>query len=91
MGPMQTIHLNAPGGVMDYVARYAEMYRGFGIGHYDDVDWTSIAKEKLEARMSLRTPVADISEAQIARDRKLMALLRHKKMSVLKCRKNRLC
>ncbi|KAE9628009.1 3-hydroxyacyl-CoA dehydrogenase [Sedimentitalea sp. CY04] len=79
MGPMQTIHLNAPGGVSDYVARYGEMYRGFGIGPYDDVDWASIANEKLEAKMSKRTPVAEIPEAQIARDRKLMALLRHKK------------
>lgn len=79
MGPMQTIHLNAPGGVTDYVARYGEMYRGFGIGPYDDVDWANIAQEKLEAKMSKRTPVAEIPEAQIARDRKLMALLRHKK------------
>ena len=79
MGPMQTIHLNAPGGVTDYVARYGKMYRGFGIGPYDDVDWASIAKEKLATEMSQRTPVAEIPEAQIARDRKLMALLRHKK------------
>ena len=78
MGPMQTIHLNAPGGVTDYVARYGEMYRGFGIGSYDDIDWASIAKEKLATELSQRTPVAEIPEAQIARDRKLMALLRHK-------------
>lgn len=78
MGPMQTIHLNAPGGVTDYVARYAEMYRGFGIGSYDDVDWASIATEKLVTELSQRTPVAEIPEAQIARDRKLMSLLRHK-------------
>lgn len=79
MGPMQTIHLNAPGGVTDYVARYGEMYRGFGIGSYDDVDWASIAKEKLAAEMAAKTAVAGIPEAQTARDRKLMALLRHKK------------
>ncbi len=81
MGPMQTIHLNAPGGVADYVARYGKMYRGFGIGSYDDVDWASIAKEKLATEMTQRTPVAKIPEAQIVRDRKLMALLRHKKQA----------
>ncbi|PYG33173.1 3-hydroxyacyl-CoA dehydrogenase [Pelagimonas varians] len=81
MGPMQTIHLNAPGGVTDYVARYGEMYRGFGIGPYDDVDWANIAKEKLGPELSQRTPIAEIPEAQIARDRKLMALLRHKKQA----------
>ena len=81
MGPMQTIHLNAPGGVTDYVARYGKMYRDFGIGTYDDVNWASIAKEKLAPELSQRTPVAEIPEAQIARDRKLMALLRHKKQA----------
>ncbi|MBO6920047.1 MAG: 3-hydroxyacyl-CoA dehydrogenase [Rhizobiaceae bacterium] len=79
MGPMQTIHLNAPGGVSDYVARYGKMYRGFGIGSYDEVDWASITKEKLATKMSQQIPVADISKAQVARDRRLMALLRHKK------------
>lgn len=81
MGPMQTIHLNAPGGVTDYVARYGNMYRGFGIGSYEGVDWASVAKDKLAAEMAERTPVGKIPEAQIARDRKLMALLRHKAQS----------
>lgn len=84
MGPMQTIHLNAPGGVADYVARYGEMYRGFGIGSYDEVDWVNIAAEKLTPILSQRTPIADIPKAQIVRDRKLMALLRHKKLAHMK-------
>jgi L-gulonate 3-dehydrogenase len=79
MGPMQTIHLNAPGGVEDYVTRYGKMYRNFGIGSYEDIDWTGIAKDKLVADLSQRTPVANIAKAQFERDRKLMALLRHKK------------
>ena len=79
MGPMQTIHLNAPGGVADYVARYGKMYRDFGFGPYEDNDWASIVKEKLATELSKRTPVASISKAQIERDRKLMALLRYKK------------
>lgn len=78
MGPMQTIHLNAPGGVGQYVERYGEMYRNFLIGPYDNVNWASIVEEKLAAELEQKTPLADIPEAQAGRDRKLMALLRHK-------------
>ena len=30
MGPFETIDLNAPGGVRDYVERYEQVYRGCG-------------------------------------------------------------
>jgi len=81
MGPMQTIHLNAPGGVADYVERYGEMYRGFGIGSYEAIDWHQVAKDKLEDELSRQTPVGSIPEAQAKRDRSLMALLRHKELA----------
>lgn len=81
MGPMQTIHLNAPGGVADYVSRYGKMYRNFGIGSYKDVDWEEVAKDILATELSQRTPVTEIPKAQIVRDRKLMALLHHKRQS----------
>ena len=81
MGPMQTIHLNAPGGVAQYVERYGSMYREFGIGPYDAVDWTEIVDEKLKAELEQTMPLADIPEAQTRRDRKLMALLRHQATS----------
>ena len=79
MGPMQTIHLNAPGGVADYVARYGQMYQDFGIGANADVDWAHIAQTRLAPELLDRTPVDDIPAAQVVRDRKLMALLRHRK------------
>jgi len=78
MGPMQTIHLNAPGGIAQYVERYGDMYRKFGIGPYDAVDWAEIVDEMLRVEFEQKTPVADIPEAQVQRDRKLMALLHHK-------------
>ena len=81
MGPMQTIHLNAPGGVADYVKRYGQMYRGFGIGSYEGIDWQQVSRDKLETELSHRTPVASIPEAQAKRDRSLMALLRHKELT----------
>jgi len=78
MGPMQTIHLNAPGGIAQYVERYAAMFRGFGLGGYEDVDWAAVAEDGLRAAFEAKTPVDKIAGAQEARDRKLMALLRHK-------------
>lgn len=78
MGPMETIHLNAPGGIAQYVERYGEMYRNFEIGPYDSINWTDIVENGLGAEFEERIPVADIADAQAVRDRKLMALLRHK-------------
>ena len=78
MGPMQTIHLNAPGGVADYVARYGPMYRGFGIGSDGDADWAAIAAQKLTAELEAQTPPDKITQAQLERDKQLMALMRHK-------------
>jgi len=78
MGPMQTIHLNAPGGIAQYVERYGDMYRNFGLGDYSSVDWPQIVDENLGAEFEQKTPVSDIPDAQAHRDRTLMALLRHK-------------
>ena len=81
MGPIQTIHLNAPGGVADYVERYGKMYRDFGIRYSDGADWRQVSRDKLEAPLNQRTPVDRIPEAQENRDRRLMALLRHKEVT----------
>lgn len=78
MGPMKTIHLNAPEGVAQYVERYGDMYRGFGIGPYETINWADIVENGLRAKCEAGIPVADIPAAQADRDRKLMALLRHK-------------
>lgn len=82
MGPMQTIHLNAPGGVADYVERYGKMYREFGLGGDNAVDWTRVVTETVQEELENRLPVTDIPDAQDTRDRKLMALLRHKTQPV---------
>jgi 3-hydroxyacyl-CoA dehydrogenase len=78
MGPMQTIHLNAPEGVAQYVERYGDMYRGFDLGPYTDIDWKNIVETGLGSELETRIPIDDIPSKQVERDRKLMALLRHK-------------
>ena len=79
MGPMQTIHLNAPKGMAQYVERYGGMYDSFGLGPYDSSDWEKTVEEKLLSEFEQSIPVTEIPQAQAKRDRKLMALLRHKK------------
>ena len=55
------------------------MYDSFGLGPYDSSDWEKTVEEKLLSEFEQSIPVTEIPQAQAKRDRKLMALLRHKK------------
>ena len=81
MGPMKTIHLNAPGGVADYVERYAKMYQGFDLHADTDNSWHRVTRETLTAELETAIPTDDIPAAQAERDKKLMALIKHKQTS----------
>ena len=78
MGPMKTIHLNAPEGVADYVERYGGMYQGFDLHADTDNSWHCVTRETLAAELEAAIPIDDIPAAQADRDKKLMALLKHK-------------
>ena len=39
MGPFETIDLNAPGGIADYIARFQHMYRDMHPAQQRRVDW----------------------------------------------------
>ena len=84
MGPMQTIHLNAPGGVAQYVERYGAMYRGFAVGPQETADWTQVVEGGLANELERKTPIESIAQAQVERDRTLMALLQHKAKTALR-------
>lgn len=77
MGPFETIDLNAPGGVRDYVERYA--------GIYDDMaaqpaaDWRGEVLDRIEADRRALLPKDGLAERQAWRDRRLMALAAHKR------------
>lgn len=77
MGPFETIDLNAPGGVRDYVERYA--------GIYDDMaeqpaaDWRGTVLDRIEADRRAVLPKENLAERQAWRDRQLMALAAHKR------------
>ncbi|MER8885952.1 3-hydroxyacyl-CoA dehydrogenase [Mesorhizobium sp. M0184] len=81
MGPFETIDLNAPGGVRDYVERYQAIYSNIFPQMLRRVDWAGEVMETVEAERRKRLPREELSERQVWRDRRLMALAAHKKKS----------
>lgn len=78
MGPFETIDLNAPGGVADYIKRYEHIYEHLHPSQAHRVSWGSVA-EALEAERSSKLPRGDLAQRQAWRDRRLMALRAHKR------------
>ncbi|MEK1886108.1 MAG: 3-hydroxyacyl-CoA dehydrogenase [Phyllobacterium sp.] len=81
MGPFETIDLNAPGGVRDYVARYQVIYERLFPQMQRRVDWAGEVLDTVEAGRRHKLPGDKLIERQIWRDRRLMALAAHKKKS----------
>ncbi|MFC7630740.1 3-hydroxyacyl-CoA dehydrogenase [Paraburkholderia humisilvae] len=78
MGPFETIDLNAPGGVADYAHRYANLYKGLASERMP-FDWSPATIEKLAAERDAVLPRADIEARSRWRNRRLMALLAHRR------------
>lgn len=78
MGPIETIDLNAPEGVDDYLSRYGETIRRVGKSQAAAPDWPADIGGQLEAERRKAVPRDRLAEAQAWRDRRLMALARHK-------------
>lgn len=81
MGPFETIDLNAPGGVRDYVERYQGIYLNLFSQMQRRVDWAGEVLERVEADRRARLPKENLVERQVWRDRRLMALAAHKRKS----------
>ena len=79
MGPFETIDLNAPGGVRDYAARYQGIYEAIFPSVQRRVDWTGPVMEAVEAERTALLPREALADRQRWRDRRLMALLAHKR------------
>jgi 3-hydroxyacyl-CoA dehydrogenase len=79
MGPFETIDLNAPGGVRDYVMRYQQIYTRLFPSMQRRVDWAGDVIETIERDRRARLPEADLQRRQMWRDRRLMALSAHKR------------
>ncbi len=79
MGPFETIDLNAPGGVADYVARYQKIYEQISPSQWHRVDWAGDVLDTVLAERRARLPESELQARQVWRDRRLMALAAHKR------------
>lgn len=79
MGPFETIDLNAPGGVGDYVRRYQQIYERLFPSMQRRVDWTGKVLETVERDRRERLAEKDLGNRSRWRDRRLMALIAHKR------------
>jgi L-gulonate 3-dehydrogenase len=79
MGPFETIDLNAPQGVRDYAERYQKIYDGLFPSTQWRADWSGPVMDVIEADRRKRLPASKLAERQAWRDRRLMALLAHKR------------
>jgi 3-hydroxyacyl-CoA dehydrogenase len=78
MGPMETISLNAPGSVPDYNERYGQLVYEISASQTAR-PWNKEAVRRLEAERLQSRPAMDNASRRIWRDRRLMALLAHKR------------
>ncbi|MCC6717931.1 MAG: 3-hydroxyacyl-CoA dehydrogenase [Acetobacteraceae bacterium] len=78
MGPFETIDLNAPGGLSDYIDRYGKLYEQVEDEMTPIAFTTELVDDLQDARREL-LPMDKHAERQAWRDRRLMALLAHKK------------
>jgi 3-hydroxyacyl-CoA dehydrogenase len=78
MGPFETMDLNADGGFVDYTSRYGASYQAMGAELQVDRPWSRATLERIEGVRRALTPGAGVPERQAWRDRRLMALLKHK-------------
>jgi L-gulonate 3-dehydrogenase len=77
MGPLETIDLNAPGGLVDYCERYGPLYWQLQ-QQMTPREWDATLIGKLHAARRAELPANMQGVRQEWRDRRLMALLAHK-------------
>jgi 3-hydroxyacyl-CoA dehydrogenase len=78
MGPFETIDLNAPGGIRDYIERYEQIYVRIWPSQSHIASWAAQAGP-LERARAATLPRDRLAARQAWRDRRLMALAAHKR------------
>lgn len=78
MGPIETIDLNAPAGVADYIDRYGPTIRRIGESQASAKPWPDSVAQALEAERRMSISKDRLGEATRWRDRRMMALTVHK-------------
>ena len=80
MGPMETIDLNAPGGISDYAKRYGPIYQNVA-SELEAKEWNKSFYQKVEGEQRKIRSLEDKISRQKWRDKRLMALVKHKNES----------
>jgi L-gulonate 3-dehydrogenase len=78
MGPFETIDLNAPGGVADYAARLGALYHNIAASTTEHRLWDPEIISLVEKQRRAVLPAEELALRGEWRDRRLMALARHK-------------
>lgn len=78
MGPFETIDLNAPGGVPDYAGRYGPVLHGM-MKDVRTEPWDDALVAKVDSERRRMMPQDSHAEREAWRDRRLMALIAHKR------------
>lgn len=81
MGPFETIDLNAPNGIADYVERYEPMYQRLAAAQVDTVDWSATLDASLLDERQAALPREELAARRSWRDAQLLALLQHRSRS----------
>lgn len=79
MGPIETIDLNAPGGVADYLERYGPTIRRVGESQSAAAPWPDDIGSRLDAERRAAVPREKLAAATAWRDKRMMALAAHKR------------
>jgi 3-hydroxyacyl-CoA dehydrogenase len=80
MGPFETIDLNAPGGIADYLRRYGPLYQAIEAEDAAPLDWTDESLlTSIEGERRTRLKSDQIGARSAWRDRRLMALAAHRR------------
>lgn len=79
MGPIETIDLNAPAGVAEYMERYGPTIRRVGESQAAAEPWPENIGQHLDAERRAMVPREKLTDAAAWRDQRMMALMAHKR------------
>jgi len=79
MGPLETIDLNAPGGLKEYCNRYGGMFQRMSLEQTSTEPWSDSLVERLDQERRELLSADELEKRRIWRDQRLMALMRHKR------------
>ena len=79
MGPFETIDLNAPGGIADYARRLGPLYHEVARSRTHPEPWSDALIERVAAERRTLLPTDGLRDRAGWRDRRLMALVAHRR------------